>query len=163
MINFVALSLLLSSLVTAGVLTPSQEPQTPHNDVVIVKEGHRAVIVEFEKETDGSTRVSISPPQQTHFPHKPISEEAATTAVEAAKAAKEKEKEQGKRQGPRELVCDTFGKCTHRIASVIGKAKEKVAEKAQEVEGGAKEVVGEAFGKFKETLFDTSWEFLLFQ
>lgn len=154
MINVVALSLVLSSLVTSCVFSPTQETHTPkQDDVVIVKEGHRAVIVEYEKEgTDGSTKVSISP--------KPISGEeelstaaaaaAATTAKDAAEEAKEEVKERGR--GPRELACDAFGKCEQRIASVIGKAKEKVTEKVYAVEEGAKEAVGEVVGKAKETL-----------
>ncbi|KAF7125040.1 hypothetical protein RHSIM_Rhsim12G0007100 [Rhododendron simsii] len=151
MINVVALSLVLSSLVTSCVLSPTQETHTPkQDDVVIVKEGHRAVIVEYEKEgTDGNTKVSISP--------KPISGEeelstaaAATTAKDAVEEAKQEVKERGR--GPRELACDAFGKCEHRIASVIGKAKEKVTEKVHAVEEGAKEAVGEVVGKAKETL-----------
>lgn len=147
MINVVALSLVLSSLVTSCVFSPTQETHTPkQDDVVIVKEGHRAVIVEYEKEgTDGNTKVSISP--------KPISgEEELSTAAAAttAKDAAEEVKERGR--GPRELACDAFGKCEHRIASVIGKAKEKVTEKVYAVEEGAKEAVGEVVGKAKETL-----------
>ncbi|KAG5520385.1 hypothetical protein RHGRI_033083 [Rhododendron griersonianum] len=148
MINVVALSLVLSSLVTSCVFSLTQETHTPkQDDVVIVKEGHRAVIVEYEKEgTDGNTKVSISP--------KPISGEeelsSAAAAATTAKDAAEEVKERGR--GPRELACDAFGKCEHRIASVIGKAKEKVTEKVYAVEEGAKEAVGEVVGKAKETL-----------
>lgn len=145
MINVVALSLVLSSLVTSCVFSPTQETHTPKQDVVvIVKEGHRAVIVEYDKEgTDGNTKVSISP--------KPISgEEELSTAATTAKDAAEEVKERGR--GPRELACDAFGKCEHRIASVIGEAKEKVTEKVYAVEEGAKEAVGEVVGKAKETL-----------
>ncbi|KAK3006423.1 hypothetical protein RJ639_017148, partial [Escallonia herrerae] len=174
MMNVLALSLVLTSLVTAGVFSPS--PEKANQRDIIVKEGHRVVTVEYEKIGDGNTKVVISP-EDAQLLH-----QAATPTKSAAEDAKEKIKEAvsgapnlghglsgvSKTQqdgghchtpGARELVCDAYGKCKHKIASAIGMTKEKVAEKAQEVsdkayevEEDAKEAVSEAMGKVKDTV-----------
>ncbi|XP_076882164.1 uncharacterized protein LOC143530548 [Bidens hawaiensis] len=118
MINALAIGLVLTSLLAAAVWSPSSS--THHADdhrEVIVKEGHRVVVVEYDKEADGSTKVLISPPDDTDT-EKPPSE--------------------GMFSGPKELVCDAYGKCKHKIASAFGKTKDKV----EEVEEQAKEAVG---------------------
>ncbi|KAK3002514.1 hypothetical protein RJ639_021674 [Escallonia herrerae] len=173
MMNVLALSLVLTSLVTAGVFSPTPEKSNQRD--VIVKEGHRVVMVEYEKLGDGNTKVVISP-EDAHLSH-----QAATPTKSAVDDAKEKIKEAASSApnsgqglsgdsdpqqdaghshtpGARELVCDAYGKCKHKIASAIGMTKEKVAEKAQEVsdkayevEEDAKEAVSEAIGKVKDT------------
>ncbi|KAK2970913.1 hypothetical protein RJ640_007604 [Escallonia rubra] len=174
MMNVLALSLVLTSLVTAGVFSPS--PEKPNQRDIIVKEGHRVVMVEYEKKGDGNTKVVISP-EDAHFSH-----QAATPIKSSVEDAKEKIKETASSApnsghglsgdsdtkqdgghshtpGARELVCDAYGKCKHKIASAIGMTKEKVAEKAQEVsdkahevEEDAKEAVSEPMGKVKDTV-----------
>nr|GEV32543.1 putative late embryogenesis abundant domain-containing protein / LEA domain-containing protein [Tanacetum cinerariifolium] len=135
MMNVLAIGLVLTSLVTAGIWSPSSPPvhQDDHREV-IVKEGHRVVVVEYDKEADGSTKVLISP-----------HEVANDDDVEEKRA--EEGGQGGMFSGPRELVCDAYGKCKHKIASVIGKTKDKVVE----TEEHAKEVASEAVGKAKET------------
>lgn len=175
--NALALGLVLTSLVTAGFFTPSPEKQNSKENV-IVKEGHRVVVVEYEKD-DGNTKVLISP-QDSLISHK-FSEKGFATNVkdklyEKMEDAKEKIKEAsssvlpevGKvgnqeeeihhRLSPGELVCDAYGRCKRKIASAMGKTKEAVAERAHgatdkvyAAEEGAKEAVSEAVAKVKDT------------
>ncbi|XAR55649.1 hypothetical protein NMG60_11035790 [Bertholletia excelsa] len=142
MINAVALCLVLSSIVTAGVWSPT--PETNQNpSSAIVKEGHRVVVVEYgERENDGSTKVSISP-KEKHVSEsddqKPPSVLDTSTMKEAAEDVKEKIQEATAsaippKQSPRKLVCDALGKCRHKITTAIGRAKDKVSETAHELE-----------------------------
>ncbi|XP_012854703.1 PREDICTED: uncharacterized protein LOC105974181 [Erythranthe guttata] len=171
MMNVLALGLVLTSLVTAGFFTPSPENQKLKDDV-IVKEGHRVIVVEYEKD-DGNTKVSISP-QDSQAPHKVgekgfasnvldkmsermenakegIKEASSSIIPEVGEADRNQnqEEENHHRFNARELVCDAYGKCKHKIVSALGKTKEAVAEtaheaadKVYEVEEEAKEAVG---------------------
>ncbi|KAA8546286.1 hypothetical protein F0562_002975 [Nyssa sinensis] len=178
MMNLFAVSLVVTSLATAGVLSPSLEKQKTREDVIL-KEVHRVVVVEYEKEDDGNTKVSMSPhePHVTHKPRK-IDEKSYLSATEqmlseAAAAVKERIEEASSvlpnvGQGlsgshpqsnghsdspsPGDLICDAFGKCKDKIASAFGKTKEKVSEKAHEVEEEAKEVVSETVDGAKDTV-----------
>ncbi|KAL0437919.1 UNVERIFIED_CONTAM: Transmembrane protein [Sesamum latifolium] len=185
MMNALALGLVLTSLVTAGIFNPSPEKQNPKEDV-IVKEGRRVVVVEYEKD-DGNTKVLISP-QESLTSHK-FAENGFAANVkdklsEKMEDAKEKIKEvsssvlpdEGKvgnqqeeihhRFSPGELVCDAYGKCKRIIASAMGKTKEAVAETAHEAadkvytsEEGPKEAVSEAVGKVKDTATHAAHKF----
>ncbi|GFZ09722.1 late embryogenesis abundant protein (LEA) family protein [Actinidia rufa] len=165
MMNVIAVWLVLSSLVTAGVLSPNPQVQNQPEEEVIVKEGHRVVIVEYEKHRNGNTKVSIAPHEASHKPPtqnmddktyistaKDKLSSAASTAEDAVEDAKDKVKETSSVHGPRELVCDALGKCKQKIASALGKAKEKVSGKAEEVEEHAKEAFSNTIGKAKETV-----------
>ncbi|KAK9054268.1 hypothetical protein SSX86_025346 [Deinandra increscens subsp. villosa] len=46
--------------------------------------------------------------------------------------------------GPRDLICDAYGKCTHKIANVLAKTREKVAKTAHRVSDKARELAGDA-------------------
>ncbi|KAL9173468.1 hypothetical protein ABFS82_03G116700 [Erythranthe guttata] len=185
MMNVLALGLVLTSLVTAGFFTPSPENQKLKDDV-IVKEGHRVIVVEYEKD-DGNTKVSISP-QDSQAPHKVgekgfasnvldkmsermenakegIKEASSSIIPEVGEADRNQnqEEENHHRFNARELVCDAYGKCKHKIVSALGKTKEAVAEtaheaadKVYEVEEEAKEAVGEAIAKVKDTVTHTA-------
>ncbi|GAA0158101.1 hypothetical protein Leryth_025876 [Lithospermum erythrorhizon] len=61
MMNILALSLILTTLLTACVHSPN-----PQVKDVIVKEGHRVVMVEYDEEGDTNTKVSISPHDQAN-------------------------------------------------------------------------------------------------
>lgn len=132
--NMLAIGLVLTSLVTASIWSPSPPPfrQDEHQEV-IVKEGHRVVVVEYDKEADGSTKVLISP-------HEVVDSKETTTTEEEENP----KPTDGMFSGPRELVCDAFGKCKHKLATALGKTKDTV----QEVE----EHTSEAVGKAKETV-----------
>ncbi|XP_059299427.1 uncharacterized protein LOC132052085 [Lycium ferocissimum] len=151
MMNVLAISLVLTTLVTAGVFTPDPEKK----EEVIVKEGHRVVVVEYEP-NDGNTKVSISP-QETEQKAKTgyVSDVKDKLTVKA-----EEVKENGAfhRPNARELVCDAFGKCKHKIASALGGTKDTVSEKAHEIQEDAKEVVGDAYEKVKDTVVGKAHE-----
>ncbi|POO00136.1 late embryogenesis abundant domain-containing protein / LEA domain-containing protein [Trema orientale] len=170
MMNAVALFLVLTSLATGGVLSPSpaetkqNDKKADHDDQVIVKEGHRVVVVEYEQEKQPITKVSISPEDQAarhHF----VDPTGKTTSPENAK---EKLKEASSSvlpnlgQGsdgdhqfrtPKELICDAYGKCKHRIASAVEKTKEaahRVEEAVQKVTEDVTSKAHEAMDKKKE-------------
>ncbi|XP_059630945.1 uncharacterized protein LOC132273867 [Cornus florida] len=163
MMNILALGLVLTSLATAGVWSPSPDHEKqrsppippPNSPRIIVKEGHRVVTVEYDvKKRDGNTKVSISPHQDQQQSHVDDDERYAETAKDKIKEASSVlpnvgqglSGPNGQTRTPKELVCDAFGKCKHKTASALDKA----GEKAKEVEEGAKEAVAEALGKAKE-------------
>ncbi|KAL2513323.1 late [Abeliophyllum distichum] len=126
MMNVLALSLVLSTLVTTGVFSPSQQKQNSKEDV-IVKEGQRVVVLEYEKD-DGNTKVSI--------------EEKDTNLLQ--------QEEIHNRFSPRELLCDAFGKCKHKIANAIERTRETVSEAASKAADTAAEKAHEAADKVYE-------------
>ncbi|KAK1557078.1 hypothetical protein Q3G72_017506 [Acer saccharum] len=119
MINLLALFLVVSSLVSAVVWSPTPEKQLQED--VIVKQGHRVVVVEYDQQGQHHTKVSISP-----------------------------EPEISSTRGPGELICDAYGKCTHRIATAIGKAKDKVSEAKKGAMHKAQDVKEAAAGKAED-------------
>ncbi|GMP79082.1 hypothetical protein CsSME_00034758 [Camellia sinensis var. sinensis] len=131
MMNALALCLVLISLVTAPTPSPVKGNNPTKEEDVIVKEGHRVVVVEFDKQ-DGNTKVSISPHESQYQPH--LSES------------------HGQGQSPRELVCNALGNCKHKVATALGKTKVMVSDKAPDVEEQAAETVSDALGKAKEAV-----------
>uniref|UniRef100_A0A7N0VN18 TMEM205-like domain-containing protein n=1 Tax=Kalanchoe fedtschenkoi TaxID=63787 RepID=A0A7N0VN18_KALFE len=145
MMNILALVLVATSLAAAGVWSPPASGTTQKHegsDEVIVKEGHRVIVVEYEKEQAGvgNTKVSISPPHEDEQPQRLEGEEDA--------------KEHGG-GGVKEVICDAFGKCKHVITSVVGGGKktvsdmaeevgDNVAQKGYELKEGAREAAGKA-------------------
>lgn len=117
MMNVVALCLLVTSLVTAGFWSPA--PEKHDQDVnVVVKDGHRVVVVEYDEDGHPNTKVSISP---EHEILASATEMVGDEAVNTAEIEKT-----GRAFAPRELICDAFGKCKHRISATLDKAKDKV-------------------------------------
>ncbi|KAL3641423.1 hypothetical protein CASFOL_016391 [Castilleja foliolosa] len=152
MMNALALGLVLTSLLTAGFFTPTPETQkSPENDV-IVKEGHRVVVVEFERD-DKQTKVLISPP------------DSKTIKDGSQSKTKDEEEITHDQQGfkPKELVCDAYGKCVRKISSAFEKTKEVVsekthlaAEKAHQVGEETKKGMTETTEKAKDTVFQNA-------
>lgn len=160
--NVVALSLVVTSLATAGVFSPAPTKQNDDNDDnLIVKEGHRVVVVEYDQEGHPITKVSISPDDTSrHHLH-------ADKLSSTAEIAKEKYNEdasvlpdhaEGEWHSPKELICDAYGKCKHKIADAIWRTKEAVSEKAHDIAEKTKEAVSEkahdVSEKTKETVHD---------
>ncbi|KAL2503425.1 late [Abeliophyllum distichum] len=143
--NVLAVCFVMATLVTAGVFSP--RPEKMHEDETVVREGHRVVVVEFEKD-DGNTKVSISPPEEKgHFKEK-FSEKLVDDT-------KEKHEQEGihHRWSPTDLVCDAFGKCRRKIGIAIGRTKEaahEAAEKVNEVEEEAEVVATKSIGKVRD-------------
>ncbi|KAK3427997.1 hypothetical protein EUGRSUZ_F04115 [Eucalyptus grandis] len=169
MMNAVAICLVVTSFAAAGVWSPAPEKQGSHrkDEDVILKEGHRVVVVEYDQDGQPNTKVSISP-EHDHIPIKPASvsnlegdlyrgakdvlERSKDKVKEAASsvAPERKEDDGGYRYiGAKELICDAFGKCRHRIASGLGKAKEEVTEKVYEVEEDARQAKDAAEEKLR--------------
>ncbi|XP_073286051.1 uncharacterized protein [Primulina huaijiensis] len=144
--NVLALGLLIfASLVTsAAVLSPTREKRNSGEDV-IVKEGHRVVVVEFGKDA-GNTKISILPHAILHdqVDRENAKEKLSGTSMENSR--EKLMKENGVRRGlsPKELVCDAYGKCKPKIECAMGKAKEGVAGKVHEAEDMSYEVEEEA-------------------
>ncbi|KAG8378471.1 hypothetical protein BUALT_Bualt08G0140600 [Buddleja alternifolia] len=157
MMNVLALGLVLTSLVTAGFFSPTPEKNNPKEDVIVVKEGHRVVVVEYDQKDDHvNTKVLISPQDS----HKTVVDDddkghIITDAKDKLSEKIEDTKEiiidaKDKSFSPKELVCDAYGKCKEKIASAIGKTKDTAAEKVYAAEEGAKEAVGKAKEKVSE-------------
>ncbi|KAJ0085075.1 hypothetical protein Patl1_07382 [Pistacia atlantica] len=173
MMNFVAICLVVTSLVAAGVFSPNPEKNN-QKEQVIVKEGHRVVVVEYDEHGQTNTKVFISP-ENEYYIKKPgsgsasdVEEKISSAASDAYNNAKGKIKEassdlsqelsgskpsfgEGHGHGPAELLCDAYGNCKHKIASAIGKAKDKVKEAA--IHG--KEKANEAKEKASEVAHGT--------
>ncbi|XP_057793618.1 uncharacterized protein LOC131010215 [Salvia miltiorrhiza] len=162
MMNFVALGLVLTSLVTAGFFAPTpQNPRSRGEDDVIVKEGHRVVMVEYEKD-DGNTKVLISPQEKGFADKLSQKTEKVKEGVKGASSSvvdelgnlvgKNEESNENilHKVRPRELVCDAYGKCKHKIASAFEKTKASAAEAASAAEEAAKEAVGRVKDKLEE-------------
>ncbi|KAK8260825.1 hypothetical protein V6Z12_D13G144300 [Gossypium hirsutum] len=86
-------------------------------DDVILKEGHRVIVVEYDQDGKHNTKVSISSPSLHQ-------------------------------QTDQELICDAFGKCTQRVATALGKAKES-AHETRDKAADTKGAIGDALGKAK--------------
>ncbi|KAL2893525.1 putative G-protein coupled receptor Mth-like 2 [Bienertia sinuspersici] len=143
MMNFIALSLIATSLLVSGLFSPNAQSNGGKQEQVILKEGHRAVTVEYADDVkDGNTKVLISPQQPNIGP---VDEQLSRAAASVAGVAQEVVPGQNGLHGsrPRELICDAYGKCKHKIAGAWGKTKEKAAE--------AEEAVEEAVSKVKDS------------
>lgn len=138
MTNLFALCVIVTSLTAAGLWSPSPASKQDHEQDVIVKEGHRVVVVEYGDQGRQSTKVSISPePESKPNPlHNPSASQDSET----------------ERHRSRDLICDAFGKCKHKIANAVGKAKVMVSETAQDVG----EAVADAFDVAKDTVSEKS-------
>ena len=152
MMNLLALCLVVTSLVSAGVWTPT--PPSPAEEDVIVKDGHRVIVVEYDQGDHPNTKVSISPEQQHRHhetPPNPMEKiKEASSVLPNLGQGLSQPSEKTTTTTPKELICDAFGKCKHRIASAMGKAKDKVSETAHEAIDKTKETTDEAIAKEKE-------------
>ncbi|XP_015867416.3 uncharacterized protein LOC107404927 [Ziziphus jujuba] len=180
MMNLVSLCLVLTSLFAAGVWSPSPplSEKKKNQEEVIVKKGHRVVVVEYDDQKQHpNTKISISPDYDgdgiSHTYQK-----FSTETMDALGNAKDKIKEASSSsslvpnlgryedgKSPKELICDAYGKCKHKIATAMEKTKDAVSEKTHEAYDKAKErvshkahdvgeAVEEAYDKAKETVSD---------
>ncbi|KAG2700463.1 hypothetical protein I3760_07G231700 [Carya illinoinensis] len=166
MMNLLPLCLLLTSLAAAGVWspTPEQQKQRQGDDQnVIVKEGHRTIVVEYEHDGQPNTIVFISPDQ--HHIRKPDSIASAEGGISSATSSmvenvKEKIKEassflsnlgQGLSHAmgkAKEMDSETAHEAIDKMKEVALEAKEEAKEQAREVG----EAAGHTLGKSKETV-----------
>ncbi|KAL6007761.1 hypothetical protein ACLOJK_033263 [Asimina triloba] len=154
MMNVFALGILASTLAAAGIWSPS--PHQAHeehenNVVLILKEGRRAIVVEYEREcvqkptadsSAGATPPPPPPPKNLEIPHG-LFEEAKEKFKEAA--ADLPNLGQGVSGpvvgGSKEKICDAFGRCKEKISVIYSKAKELVSDGVPRA-GVGKEAVG---------------------
>ncbi|XP_077240589.1 uncharacterized protein LOC143881393 [Tasmannia lanceolata] len=144
MMNLVALCLVISSLVSAGVWSPvpenqlREEPTYPKQDLII-KEGHRVIVVEYERE---GIRKPIEDPSLTH-----VLDQEKPTLDSAEKIAEEKFKEgashipnlrQGLSVPTHESLHKTGEKIKDKITGAFDKTKETVSDKVTHVKEEAK-------------------------
>lgn len=151
MMNLLALCLVVTSLVSAGVWSPT--PPSPAEEDVIVKDGHRVIVVEYDQGDHPNTKVSISPEQQHQHhetPPNPMEKIKEASSVLPNLGQGLSQPSEKATTTPKELICDAFGKCKHRIASAMGKAIDKVSETAHEAIDKTKETTHEAIAKEKE-------------
>ncbi|KAJ8531029.1 hypothetical protein K7X08_025760 [Anisodus acutangulus] len=169
--NVLAISLVLTTLVTAGFFKPNSE----HNKKEDV------LVVEFNK--DDGTKVLISPQVQAEIPSKgkpksgyvtDLKDKLYEKAEEASSILpnigqgisspylnqdQENGHESHTKPSARDVVCDAFGKCREKIATALGKTKDKVSEKAHEAADQVDEVKESAKGtaeKVKDTVTEAS-------
>lgn len=163
MMNVVALFLVVTSLVSAGMWSPSpdQQNQKQQGEEVIVKDGHRVVVVEYEDQQghNPNTKVSISPEKNDHressspISNKDVLTRALDNAMENIKEAAasvlpssgeglfKSDAEVYRRSRPKELICDAYGKCKHKIASALETKKDFVKGTIHEAKEAAHKVI----------------------
>ena len=154
MTNLLALCLVFSTLFAAEVWSPSPAVTTQQTvvseDDVIVKDGHRVVVVEYDRDGKTNTRVSISPPSADEGEQKQEVEKETTLFRHAKEKAKETasyfpnvgqgisqpvvtEEARDHHSTAGEVICDAFGKCRQKIASVVGRAKDRASDRVDDV------------------------------
>ncbi|VVA94997.1 unnamed protein product [Arabis nemorensis] len=170
MTNLLALCLVLSTLLAAEVWSPSP-PTSTHGTGsegdVIVKDGHRVVVVEYDRDGKTNTRVSISPPsadqgdeeQKGNALFRNAKEKAKETAsylpnvgqgISQPVVTGEESRDHHATAG--EVICDAFGKCRQKIASVVGKGKDRTAGTVGDVGETISDAVAEKAHDVKETV-----------
>ncbi|XP_010415942.1 PREDICTED: uncharacterized protein LOC104701885 isoform X2 [Camelina sativa] len=178
MMNLLALSLVLSTLLAAEVWSPSPAMTTNHGAAsqgdIIVKDGHRVVVVEYDRDGKTNTRVSISPPSAdqgegdneegkggslfknakervketaSHLPH--VGQGISQPVIETKE---ETEEVRDHHATAGELICDAFGKCRQKIASVVGRAKDRTADTVGETSSDVEDAAGRKAHDMKETV-----------
>lgn len=161
--NVVALFLVVTSLVSAGMWSPSpdQQNQKQQGEEVIVKDGHRVVVVEYEDQQghNPNTKVSISPEKNDHRESSSaisnedvltraldnamenIKEAAASVLLNSGQGLFKSDGEAYRRSRPKELICDAYGKCKHKIASTLETKKDFVKGTIHEAKEAAHKVI----------------------
>ncbi|KAF5192339.1 late embryogenesis abundant domain-containing protein / LEA domain-containing protein [Thalictrum thalictroides] len=199
MMNGLALFLVLTAIGTGGFFSPRAEKNSNNKrEDLIVKETNRVILVEYE--TESRPRGSLSPPPPSPSSSEPSSllEDKLSIEADIVNSAKNKFKEASSvlpnlgqgisddsspsndhqhHYNAKELICDAYGKCKHKLAGVFGKANKEAAvdkvhdaedvggaaigktkeayDKAKENMEGAEKKTKEAVGKAEESVFET--------
>ncbi|KAE9593512.1 hypothetical protein Lalb_Chr19g0140481 [Lupinus albus] len=135
MMNVLGLSLMLTSLVVACVFSPYSSSSSSPNSNTIVKDGHRVVVVEYDQDGNHNTKISISPPghvvqggSDDHHHH-----------------------------ASKELICDVYGRCKHKITDAMDRTKDMMSETAHDTINmiyDKKENAADVVGKARETVYN---------
>ncbi|XP_010477518.1 PREDICTED: uncharacterized protein LOC104756605 [Camelina sativa] len=117
MTKLLVLCLVLSALLMLGHCTDSESE-------VIVKDGHRVVVVEYDRDGKTNTRVSIQPPGKEEEKRRDKGEIVFGNAKRETSSSHSEEKEREHHVSAGELVCDALGKCKHKMATVLRRLKD---------------------------------------
>ncbi|XP_007224898.2 uncharacterized protein LOC18792482 [Prunus persica] len=192
MMNFVAVFLVVSSLASAGMWSPrpqndnqnQEKKQGDHQREVIVKNGHRVVVVEYDEHGHPITKVSISSEQDRQADKDSSISDNDVSSPSMVSRAFDKAMDNMKEatsalpnlgqegHSPKELICDAYGKCKHQIArdlemkkkivkGTVHGAKEtahKVGEAVESAYEKTGEAVGNVYEKAKEMVSDKAHE-----
>ncbi|KAL4183311.1 hypothetical protein AMTRI_Chr11g154560 [Amborella trichopoda] len=146
MMHAVALGFVITSLAAAGVWSPP--PPQPNT----VKEGHRVIVVEYERELPQHTQQHKIP---ADYSGEGVVDREKSALLGKEKGVAEKLKEKyrdaacvlpnlgqglsssAESNAPRasnakDKLCDAYGVCKDRISDIFGAAKDKVAQKVSE-------------------------------
>lgn len=140
----------MSTLLAAEVWSPSPAmtiQPTESEGEVIVKDGHRVVVIEYDRDGKTNTRVSFSPPSADQGDEEDSETNLFRNAKEKAKETASYFPNVGQgisqpvvtdeasdhRATAGEVICDAFGKCRRKIASVVGRAKDQTADTVGDV------------------------------
>lgn len=167
MMNGLALFLVISSLAAGGKWSPYPDQKDPEE--VIVKEGTRVVVVEYDKEGPGNTKVSISPQEADHVIFQKVIEgkdKFKEKVMEASEVlpnmglglSRGQHHHPQNGQNPKDLLSDAFDKCKEKIAAKICRSEERVSEKAHESQECAKETYSKTKEKVSEKAHDIQEE-----
>ncbi|CAL5212101.1 unnamed protein product [Lathyrus oleraceus] len=173
MMNILALSLFITSLTTASIFSPNPNPtQKQQQSNTIVKEGHRVVVVEYDQDGHQNTKISISPEQDfTNIDSSFIEntkdriKETASVLPNIGQGISHSQDSSSSRynlhtpnaRDAKELICDAYGKCKHKISNAMEKAKDKASETIDKKKELDNDVV-EAFDNAKERVYDKANE-----
>ncbi|TYG37552.1 hypothetical protein ES288_D13G150500v1 [Gossypium darwinii] len=152
--------LLLSLLVVSSLAMTA----TFGRDDVILKEGHRFIVVEYDQDGKHNTKVSISSPslhQQTdqgQYFGKETMKDIASALPNVGHAHGISQRKAGsRRHSPGELIRAAFEKCTPRVATTLCNTKDKVSDIAHEANKLKQATSGTAH-EAKEKVKDKAWE-----
>ena len=144
--NLLALSLVLSSLASAGLLSPKPETHTKQQgETTLTKEGHRVVVVQYDQDGHHNTKISITPEDKFTDVGGKIKEAALVLPKGGSH-----DRNAAFLHAPTELTCGAYGKCERKISDAMGKAKDMISETAQEAIDKQKEMAGEFIARRKE-------------
>ncbi|KAK1323186.1 hypothetical protein QJS10_CPA02g00559 [Acorus calamus] len=140
--NVVAIGLVLTTLATAGVWSPPPDKvhRTNGGDDVVLREGHRLIVVEYEKQglkkqpTTTTQQQEAALPRDSGTQHEPERHGLVEEAKEKFKETASVLPNLGQGvsdsvHGTKEKICDAYGVCKDKLASVF--AKENVTEAAR--------------------------------
>lgn len=134
--NVLGVSLLLTSLAAAGIFSPNEKQGAS----TIVKEGHRVVVVEYDQDGPHNTKISISPEQI---------KEAASVVPNLGQGISQ-DYAPNFMHAPKELICDAYGKCKHKIAEAAEKTKDKAHEALHKKKEAARQVGDVVYDKARD-------------
>ncbi|PKA62533.1 hypothetical protein AXF42_Ash009420 [Apostasia shenzhenica] len=111
MMNVLALALLLSSLAAAGVFSPTTGSTNTHPTPPLAREGHRLIVVEYERQVPPGSSALIS----GDFPGNEAGEAKDKLLPHQSQPAQDK-------------ISDAYGACKEKISNLFTKAKNRASE-----------------------------------